>query len=77
MFLGFRWDVSVRVKFRNHWNKIWTFMFNIVFCSNFSLKDSVYFLYDVGRLIFWRSFENCIIEDIFGFIDEIFLRIIL
>ena len=50
-------------------------MFNIVFCSNFSLKDLVYFLYDVGRLLFWRSIENYIIEDIFGFINEISLRI--
>ena len=40
-------------------------MFNIVFCSDFSLKDLVYFLYDVGRLLFWRSFDNCIIEEIF------------
>ena len=49
-------------------------MFNIVFCSNFSLKDLVYFLYDVERLLFWRPFENCIIEDIFGFIGKIFLE---
>ena len=48
-------------------------MFNIVFCLDFSLKDLVYFLYDVGRLLFWISFEICIIEDIFGFIGEIFL----
>ena len=48
-------------------------MFNIVFCLDFSLKDLVYFLYDVGRLLFWTSFEICIIEDIFGFIGEIFL----
>ena len=40
-------------------------MFNIVFCSGFSLKDLIYFLYDVGRLLFWRSFDNCNIEDIF------------
>ena len=49
-------------------------MFNIVFCSNFSLKDLVYFLYDVERLLFWRPFENYIIEDIFGFICKIFLE---
>ena len=48
-------------------------MFNIVFCLDFSLKDLVSFLYDVGRLLFWISFEICIIEDIFGFIGEIFL----
>ena len=49
-------------------------MFNIVFCSDFSLKDLVYFLPDVGKLLFWRFFENCTIEDIFGFIDEIFFE---
>ena len=49
-------------------------MFNIVFCLDLSLKDLVYFLYDVGRLLFWTSFEICIIEDIFGFIGEIFLE---
>ena len=62
------------MKFRNHWNKIWIFRFKIVFCSYFSLKDLVYFLDDVGRLLFWRSFENYTIEDIFGFIDEIFFE---
>ena len=49
-------------------------MFNIVFCLDLSLKDLVYFLYDVGRLLFWTSFEICIIEDIFRFIGEIFLE---
>ena len=53
------------------------FRFNIVFCSDFSLNDLVSFLYDVERLLFWRSFENSTIEDIFGFIDEIFFEIIL
>ena len=49
-------------------------MFNIVFCLDLSLKDLVYFLYDIGRLLFWTSFEIFIIEDIFGFIGEIFLE---
>ena len=61
----------------NHWNKIWTSRFNIVFCLDFSLNDLVSFLYDVERLLFWRSFENSTIEDIFGFTDEIFFEIIL
>ena len=65
------------MKFMNHWNKIWTSRFNIVFCSDFSLNDLVSFLYDVERLLFWRSFENSTIEDIFGFIDENFFEIIL
>ena len=50
-------------------------MLNIVFCLDFSLKRfSLFFLCDVGRLLFWRSFENSIIEDIFGFINEIFFK---
>ena len=49
-------------------------MFNIVFCLDFSLKDLVSFLYDVGRLLYWISFEIYIIGDIFGFIGEIFLE---
>ena len=50
-------------------------MLNIVFCLDFSLKRfSLFFLCDVGRLLFWRSFEKCIIEYIFGFIDEIFFE---